>query len=100
MNSCYLFIDDSITIEGDLTEQHPCIWCIVDGKIKMKLSFRDQIVFDISMNNDANIRGAYIRLPTARVTGKYNWEIIKDIVATYMPLFDRNYMHTDMKLQF
>ena len=69
ISSCYLFIDDSITIEGDMTEQHPCIWCIVDGRIKMKLSFRDQIVLDISIKNDANIRRAYLHLPTARVTG-------------------------------
>ena len=72
INQCYLFIDDSITIEGDMTEQHPCIWCNVDGRLKMKLTFRDQIVLDISMNNDANIRGAYLHLPTARVTGKYD----------------------------
>ena len=98
INSCYLFIDDSITIEGDLTEQHPCIWCIVDGKLKMKLSFRDQIVLDISINNDANIRGAYLHLPTARVTRKYNWEMIRDIINN-LPLFGGNYMHTDMKTQ-
>ena len=70
INSCYLFIDDSITIEGDLTEQHPCIWCYIDGIMKMTLSFRDQIVLDISIKNDANIRRAYLHLPTARVTGK------------------------------
>ena len=62
------FLGAALTIEGDISEHHPCLWCYVDGKMKMNLSFEDKFVLDISIINDAKIK-TYLNFPSARIRG-------------------------------
>ena len=52
---------DHYVIEGDISERHPCMWCVVDGKVKVNFTTlpqpQDSIVLDISITNNAKIRG-------------------------------------------
>ena len=71
LNCTYIieyFLGAALTIEGDISEHHPCLWCYVDGKMKMNLSFEDKFVLDISIINDAKIK-TYLNFPSARIRG-------------------------------
>ena len=66
-----LFLDDGLfTIEGEITEPHPCLWCYTNGRMKLKMSFKKQFVLDISINNDAKIKGYFDSPMIARFRGK------------------------------
>lgn len=67
-----LFSDDGLfTIEGEITEPHPCLWCYTNGKMKMSLKkLKKQFILDISIKNDAKIKGYFDSPIIARFRGK------------------------------
>ena len=67
-------------LEGELTENDPCLWCFLDGKMKMeifagRISSTDTLSIDVSITNKARIK-EYIWLPTAMIRGTHVYGII------------------------